>query len=107
MSEQATEHALPSARALLLNFVALMALGALSLVLSFARLGDAGYVVALVIAVVKAALVALIFMELIVARFTVRIVLVTAVGFVCLLIAFMLTDVLLRTVPPLNPPTLT
>jgi cytochrome c oxidase subunit 4 len=94
----------PSARALFFNWVALMALAALSLVLSFAKLGDVGFVVALLIAIVKAALVALVFMELVAERFTVRIVFVTAAAFVGLLIAGMVADVALRTTPVLTPP---
>jgi cytochrome c oxidase subunit 4 len=81
-----------------------MLLAGLSFGLSFAHLGDYGYAVALIVAAAKATLVVVFFMELLVERFTVRVTLITALGFVALLIALIFADLLTRTIPPLVPP---
>jgi cytochrome c oxidase subunit 4 len=94
----------PGARALLVTWLALMALAAASLALSFAPLGAWGIAVAMSIALGKAALVAIVFMELAVHRFTVRMVLAVVVVFIALLVGFMVADVTTRTVVPLEVP---
>jgi cytochrome c oxidase subunit 4 len=87
------------------TFVALMLLAVLSFLLSYAHLGRFAAPVALVIAVAKASLVALFFMELVAERFTIRIVLVTAVAWVFLLMGFMVADIRTRQIPPVGSPT--
>jgi cytochrome c oxidase subunit 4 len=86
----------PSARSLLLTWVALVALAAASFGLSHASVGRVGVALALGIALAKAALVATVFMELAHQRFTNRLVLVTAVALIVLLGALMVADVLTR-----------
>jgi cytochrome c oxidase subunit 4 len=94
----------PSARALVLNLLALLLLAGLSLVLSRIDLGPFGYPVALGIAVVKAGLVAVFFMEILHERASVRLAIGTGVSLVCLLLALIVADLLTRTIPPLAPP---
>jgi cytochrome c oxidase subunit 4 len=94
-----------SARWLFATWGALVALAALSLVMSFAHLGAAGIPVALAIAAAKAVLVALIFMELLVEKPAFRIVLGVVVFFFVLLIGLVWADVDTRTIAPLAPPT--
>jgi len=86
-----------------LAWVGLLILTATSFGLSYAHLGAFGVPVALGIAVVKASLVALVFMELLVEPFTVRVTLVTAVTFVALLVFFVVGDVVTRAPPVLLP----
>lgn len=93
-----------SARGLLLTLVALLLLAGISLAMRFEHLGTAGYVVALGIAVVKAVLVAVFFMEILVERVTVRIAFGTCLSLVALLLAFVVADVLSRPAPPLPNP---
>jgi caa(3)-type oxidase subunit IV len=83
----------PSGLTLLLTFVALVVLAAVSWLLSAAGTGTA---VALAIASVKALLIALFFMELIVGHATDRTVACIAVLFVVLLTVGMLADVAYR-----------
>lgn len=92
-------------RALHLTFAALMLLAILSFALSFVHLGKLAYPAALVIAAVKASLVALFFMELLTEKFTVRIAFATGFAFVFLLIGFMAADVGTRQIPPVASPT--
>jgi cytochrome c oxidase subunit 4 len=94
----------PSARGLLVTWVALMLLAALSLALRFAHLGDFGFVAALGIALVKAVLVALVFMELAYERPTVRIAFVAGLVMVAFLMTLVIADVMTRATPPLPPP---
>ncbi|MDB4942140.1 MAG: hypothetical protein JWP97_1674 [Labilithrix sp.] len=94
MSRPAAPH--PSLRAVLVTGAALLALWALSLGLSFVHLGGAALPVALAIAVAKAALVALYFMELAHEALTIRVTLVIAVALVLVLGALMVADVLTR-----------
>ena len=68
-----------------------------SLGLSYVSLGSYALLVALSIALVKAVLVALFFMELAVERYSVNVTLVAAVAMLVALIAFMVMDVLTRT----------
>jgi cytochrome c oxidase subunit 4 len=101
----AKEGARVSGRALAATFAALMALALLSFLLSFAELGRFATAIAMVIAAAKATLVALFFMELVAERFTIRIVLVTAVAWLLLLLGFMLADIATRSIPPVSSPT--
>lgn len=84
--------------------IALLALWLSSFGLSYVHLGEASLVVALSIAVIKAALVILFFMELVTERFTVNVTLVTAVTLIAILLALIVADVALRTIPPFVPP---
>jgi cytochrome c oxidase subunit IV len=94
-----------SARGLLATLVALLLLAAFSLAMRFAHLGAAGYVVGLGVAVVKAALVAFFFMEILVEKPTVRLVFVACLSLFALLLALVLADVVTRSAAPLqNPP---
>jgi cytochrome c oxidase subunit IV len=94
-----------SARGLFLTWVALMLLAGASLGLRFAHLGALGMVVALAIAVVKAALVALVFMELALERASVRIAFAAGLFMIALLVTLMVADVVTRALPTLkNPP---
>ena len=61
-----------------------------------ALLSACGAAVALGIALLKATLVALVFMEILVEPFTVRVTLVTAFAFVVLLVFFVVADVVTR-----------
>jgi cytochrome c oxidase subunit 4 len=94
-----------SPSALFGTWLALMLLAALSLALRFAHLGDYGFAAALGIALVKAVLVALIFMELLYERATVRFAIVVGVALLAVMLTFMIGDVITRPIPPLdNPP---
>lgn len=90
-----------SARSYFFTWLALLILTTLTLVLSFAHLGQAEVVVALLIATAKGVLIALIFMHLLEHRFINAFVLILMVLYVALLTVFMITDVTLRNgVPP-------
>jgi cytochrome c oxidase subunit 4 len=94
-----------SARGLLLTLIALLALAGFSLTMRFAHLGAAGYAVGLGIATIKAALVAVFFMEILVEKVTVRLAFAACLSLFALLLVLVLADVVTRTVPPLqNPP---
>ncbi len=93
-----------SGMALTVAWLALLALAAASFALSSLSLGAAAAPVALAIAAVKAAVIALVFMELVAARYTHRAVLAVAVGFVALLVGLVLFDVRTRTPPPFTAP---
>ena len=100
----AKEHG-ASPRALTLTLVALLVLAGLSLVLRFAHLGSYGFLAALVIAVVKAVLVALVFMELWQEKPSARFAFAAGLSLFALLLALVVADILTRTIPPLsNPP---
>lgn len=86
-------HAPPSGRALVLTFVALVALAGLSWVAAMLGTGSA---VAIAIASTKALVIALVFMELTRASATDRVIAVVAVLFVILICAGALTDVAFR-----------
>jgi cytochrome c oxidase subunit 4 len=94
----------PTVLVLVLTLVALLLLAALSLVLSRLNLGGYSYPVALGIAVVKAALVAVFFMELLHEATATHLVLGAGITLLGLLIALLVADVVTRTVPPLEPP---
>ncbi len=91
-----------SLRTMTLTGGSLILLWAASFGLSYVELGSLSLVVALAIAVLKAGLVGLFFMELIVEPFTVNITLITAVTMIAVLIALMILDVELRAAPPLR-----
>jgi cytochrome c oxidase subunit IV len=93
-----------SARRLLLTLIALLLLAGLSLALRFAHLGGWGYAAGLGIAAIKAALVAVFFMEILVERAIVRLAFVTCLVLLALLLALVLADVVTRAVPPLEDP---
>jgi cytochrome c oxidase subunit 4 len=95
----------PSPRALTYNLIALLLLAGSSLVLRFAHLGSFSFLAALLIAVIKALLVAFVFMEILHEKPTVRFAFATGVSLFALLVVLLVADVLTRTVPPLrNPP---
>ena len=87
----------------LVVWLALLALTALSFLFSLAHLGTVDVAVALGIAVVKSALVVLVFMHLAEERFSVSMVPLVAVFFFVLLGALVVTDVLTRHTFPRAP----
>ena len=84
------------------TWIALMALAGLSLVLSFVQLGALQLPIAMIIAGVKAVLVALVFMELGRERTSARFTLVTGAALLATLLGLMVADVLTRTLAPLE-----
>jgi cytochrome c oxidase subunit 4 len=93
-----------SARALFFTWLVLMVLAGTSLALRFAHLGDLGAGVALGIALVKAVLVGLVFMELLFEKPSVRLAFAAGLVMVSILIGLMVADVVTRAPPPLAPP---
>ena len=91
-------------RGYVVTWVALLALAAASLGLSFVPLGVWAFAVAMAIAVVKALLVVLFFMHVIHARTSVRLLLLAATTFIALLVALMVADVRTRDDPGVVPP---
>ncbi len=87
----------------LVVWLALMVLTALSFLLSLAHLGALDTVFSLVIAAAKSTIVLLFFMHLVEERFTVKLVPVLAFGYVLLLVALMVTDVVSRHTFPKTP----
>lgn len=106
MSAAGAKHANEtSARGLTLTLVALLSLAGLSLALRYAHLGTFGVPVALLIAAVKAALVAVFFMEILVEHVTVRFAMSTGIILLGILLALIAADVVTREPAPLtNPP---
>jgi cytochrome c oxidase subunit 4 len=98
-----TEHDV-SPRSLFVTWLALMLLAALSFGLRFVNLGAYNFPIAMGIAAVKAVLVALVFMELAFEPATLRFAFATGFALLALLLVFMISDVLTRTVAPLDPP---
>ena len=86
----------PTSRSLFATTAALLVLWGGSWWLSGIELGSFSLVLALAIAVLKASLVALIFMELLHMRATVRLVAVAAIAMVALMIGLVITDVVAR-----------
>jgi cytochrome c oxidase subunit 4 len=84
-------------------WLALVFLTALSFLLSLTHLGAIDTVFSLVIAGAKSTIVLLFFMHLVEERFTVAVVPALAVGYVLLLVALMVTDVLTRHTFPRAP----
>lgn len=91
-------------RTIVLTGATLLALWALSFGLSFADLGRAALPVALAIAVLKAALVGAIFMELAHAPASIRLSVLAAGALAALLIAGVVADIEMRDPPPLVAP---
>jgi cytochrome c oxidase subunit 4 len=92
------------ARRLVLTLAALLALAGVSLAFRFAHLGAAGFAVALGIALVKAALVVVFFMEIGRERASVRFAFAAGVVVLGVMLALVLADVVTRTIPPLEDP---
>jgi cytochrome c oxidase subunit 4 len=86
------------------TLVALLLLAGLSLVLSRFDLGDLSYPVALGIAVIKAGLVAVFFMEILHEAAATHLALGACFALLGLLLALLAADIVTRTVPPLAPP---
>jgi cytochrome c oxidase subunit IV len=88
-------------------WITLLFLTAASFALSYVHLGVLNIPIALLIAGIKGTLVFLIFMELAVEKFTVKLTLAVSVLFVLLLVTLMVGDVVTRAAPPLLtfPPT--
>ena len=94
-----------TAGSLLVTWLALMVLAGMSFGLRFAHLGAYGFAAALAIAVVKAALVALIFMELFHESATMRLAFLTGLSLLAILLIFMVADIVTRPLSPIeNPP---
>ncbi len=93
-----------SQRTTFASWIVLLGLTAASYLLSYVHLGVLNIPVALLIAGIKGTLVVLIFMELGVEKFSVRMTLVVSVLFVLLLVGLMVGDVVTRAAPPLLPP---
>jgi cytochrome c oxidase subunit 4 len=103
-SEGAIAHG-PSTRTLTVTLVALLLLAGVSLALRFAHLGSYGFLAALLIAVVKAVVVAIVFMELGHEKPSARFAFAAGLSLFALLLVLVVADVLTRTIPPLsNPP---
>jgi cytochrome c oxidase subunit 4 len=90
--------------ATLATWIALLALTGGSFALSYVHLGGLNIPVAIAIAALKATLVILIFMELVLERFSVKVTIVVGFLFVALLVGLMAGDVATRPRPPLLPP---
>jgi cytochrome c oxidase subunit 4 len=84
-------------------WITLLLLTAASFALSYVHLGALNIPIAILIAGIKGTLVVLIFMELAVEKFTVKLTLVVSVLFVLLLVTLMAGDVVTRAAPPLLP----
>jgi cytochrome c oxidase subunit 4 len=93
-----------SSRALLFNLLALLALEGISLALRFAHLGNLGMPVAMGIAVVKAVLVGLVFMELAFEKPSIRFAFAAGLIMIAVLLSLMIADVMTRAAPPLQDP---
>ncbi len=91
-------------RTTFVTWIALLALTGASFGLSYVHLGTLGVPVAIVIAAIKATLVVLVFMELAVERFSIKVTIVVGFVFVALLVGLMAGDVATRPRPPLLPP---
>jgi cytochrome c oxidase subunit 4 len=92
-----------SQRTTFASWLVLLGLTAVSYSLSYVHLGALNIPVALLIAGIKGTLVVLIFMELGVEKFSVKMTLVVSVLFVLLLVGLMVGDVVTRATPPLLP----
>jgi cytochrome c oxidase subunit 4 len=103
-TERAKEHG-ASTRTLTVTLVALLVLAGLSLVLRYAHLGSFSFLAALLIALVKAVIVAFVFMELGHEKPSARFAFAAGLSLFALLVVLVVSDVLTRTIPPLsNPP---
>jgi cytochrome c oxidase subunit IV len=93
-----------SARGLLFTLLALLALAGVSFAFRFAHLGVFGYPVALGIAVAKAGLVAVFFMEIGLEKASVRFAFASGLVLIALLLSLTVGDVVTRAPPPLTAP---
>lgn len=93
-----------SLRFVLATGAAVLVLWAVSFAVSYVPLGAASLPVAIAIAAVKAALVALFFMELVEASLSVKLTVLAALGLTFTLVALMLADIATRDTPPLVVP---
>jgi cytochrome c oxidase subunit 4 len=93
-----------SSRAMFITWSALILLAAASFFFSTMHLGRLGVPVALAIAIAKAALVAIVFMELAVQRASNRAAFVAAIAFVALLASLAVVDVVTRAAEPASVP---
>jgi cytochrome c oxidase subunit 4 len=93
-----------SSRALFLNLLALLTLAGISFALRFAHLGNLGMPVALGIALVKAVLVAMVFMELAFEKPSIRFAFAAGLAMIAIMLSLMIADVVTRAVPPLQDP---
>ena len=93
-----------TAKGLTLNLIALLLLAGSSLGLRYAHLGDLGFAAALLIAIVKALLVAVFFMELLREKPTVRLAFAACLSLFALLMALVGADIVTRDAPPLGSP---
>lgn len=94
----------PTPRALLLTLLALLVLAGASLLFRFAHLGDFSFAVALGIALIKAILVAVVFMEITLEKPTARFAFGACLSLFALMISLLVADVLTRSPPPLGTP---
>ena len=93
-----------SLKAVLMTGVAVLVLWAVSFAVSYVHLGAASLAIALVIAALKAVLVALFFMELVRETLSVKLTILSAFALVALLIGFMVADISTRDTAPLLVP---
>jgi cytochrome c oxidase subunit 4 len=84
--------------------IALLVLAGVSLLLSRAALGAFAVPVALAIAVLKASVVAAVFMEVARERVSIHVAVATGIGMLILLVGLTVADVVTREVAPLTPP---
>jgi cytochrome c oxidase subunit 4 len=89
-------------RAVLVTGAALLALWAASFALSYVSLGGWALPVAIAIAVVKAVLVALVFMELLHESLSIKLTILAALALLLTLIGLMVADIATRAPPPLD-----
>jgi cytochrome c oxidase subunit 4 len=91
-----------SAKPIVLTGAALLALWAASFGLSYVALGSWALPVALAIAVVKAVLVVLVFMELLHASLSIKLTILAALALLLTLIGLMVADIATRALPPMG-----
>jgi cytochrome c oxidase subunit 4 len=99
-----TLHRETSARGLLLTLVALLLLAGFSLAMRFAHIGGYGFLVGMGVAVIKAALVAVFFMEILTEKMTARFAFAACLSLFALLLSLVIADVITRPIPPLRDP---
>jgi cytochrome c oxidase subunit 4 len=99
-----TTHAHVSLGTVLRTGAAVVVLWAISFALSYVPLGVLSLPIALVVAVMKAVLVALFFMELVRATVSIKMTVLAACALTLTLIGFMVADIATRDTPVLVPP---
>jgi caa(3)-type oxidase subunit IV len=98
-----TVHRETSARGLLLTLIALLLLAGFSLVMRFAHIGGF-FLFGMGVAVIKAALVAVFFMEILTEKVTARFAFAACLSLFALLLSLVIADVVTRPIPPLRDP---